>query len=111
MHRASSSGFGLEVVHLPIPAPGDGFEAAFDAVAGDVACAVVEPLVQCAGGFRFHDAPALARMRAACDRHAALLVFDEIATGFYRTGPRFALLGAGVVPDVVVHREGVLDGR
>jgi adenosylmethionine-8-amino-7-oxononanoate aminotransferase len=101
MHRAFSS-FGLDVVHLPIPVGGDGFEAAFDRVASQVACVVVEPLVQCAGGFRFHEGTALARVRAACDRHGALLVFDEIATGFHRTGPRFAMLGAGVVPDIAV---------
>jgi adenosylmethionine-8-amino-7-oxononanoate aminotransferase len=101
MHRAFSA-FGLDVVHLPVPVDGDGFEAAFDPLASKVACVVVEPLVQCAGGFRFHDAPALARIRSACDRHGALLVFDEIATGFHRTGPRFAMSSADVVPDIAV---------
>jgi adenosylmethionine-8-amino-7-oxononanoate aminotransferase len=101
MHHAFR-GTGLDVVHLPVPVEGDGFEATFEEVASEVACVVVEPLVQCAGGFRFHEASALARMRRACDRHGALLVFDEIATGFHRTGPRFAMLDAGVVPDVAV---------
>ena len=101
MHHAFR-GLGLDVVHLPVPAEGDGFDAAFDEVAPEVACVVVEPLVQCAGGFRFHGAAALARMRRACDRHGVLLVLDEIATGFHRTGPRFAMLGAGVVPDIAV---------
>ena len=102
MHGAFA-GSGLRVVHLPLPAAGDGaFEAALSPFAHDVACVVVEPLVQCAGGMRMHGADALVRMRRACDEHGALLVFDEIATGFYRTGKRLALEEAGVVPDVVV---------
>jgi adenosylmethionine---8-amino-7-oxononanoate aminotransferase len=101
MHGAFT-GFGPDVIHLPLPAAGDAFESAFERVGAQVACVVVEPLVQCAGGFRFFDADALARMRRACDRHGALLVFDEIATGFYRTGSRWALLQADVVPDIVV---------
>ncbi len=102
MHTAFA-GFGLETVHLPLPAPGDDrFEAAFARVADTLACAIVEPLVQCAGGLRFHDAEALRRVRRACDAHGVLLVLDEIATGFYRTGRRFALDEAEIVPDIVV---------
>jgi adenosylmethionine---8-amino-7-oxononanoate aminotransferase len=102
MHRAFH-GLGLPATHLPLPVAGDAaFEAAIDAIGDDLACVVVEPLVQCAGGMRFHDPAALGRMRGACDRRGALLVFDEIATGFHRTGSRFALDEAGVVPDVVV---------
>lgn len=105
MHRAFA-GFGVDVVHVPIPAGipagGDDFESTLDRLADEVACVVVEPLVQCAGGFRFHDAPALQRMRRACDRHGVLLVFDEIATGLHRTGARFAMLRADVSPDIVV---------
>ncbi len=101
MH-AAFAGSGVRVVHLPLPAAGDRFEEAFAAVGPEVACAVVEPLVQCAGGMRVHGPEALRRIRAACDAHGALLVFDEIATGFHRTGKRFALDEAGVVPDVVV---------
>jgi len=101
MHRAFS-GLGLDVMHLPLPVETDGFDAAFDRIAADVACVIVEPLVQCAGGFRFHAAPALKRLRNACDRHGIVLVFDEIATGFHRTGERFAMLAAGVVPDIIV---------
>lgn len=101
MHRAFS-GLGVEAVHLPLPRPGDAFEAAFAEHAADAACAIVEPLVQCAGGMRFHSPEALRRMRAACDAHGVTLIFDEIATGFFRTGEDFALRRAGVVPDVVV---------
>jgi adenosylmethionine---8-amino-7-oxononanoate aminotransferase len=102
MHGAFS-GSGLQAVHLPLPAPDDGaFEAALAPIAHDVACVIVEPFVQCAGGMRMHGADALVRLRRACDAHGALLVFDEIATGFHRTGKRLALDEASVVPDVLV---------
>jgi len=100
MHRAFR-GLGVEAVHLPIPRPGDDFEARFAEHAGEAACAIVEPLVQCAGGMRMHDDEALRRLRRACDEHGVLLVFDEIATGFYRTGAPFAMHRAGVTPDIV----------
>jgi adenosylmethionine-8-amino-7-oxononanoate aminotransferase len=102
MH-AAFTGSGLRVVHLPLPVPDDeAFEASFARLAADVACVIVEPLVQCAGGMRMHGADALRRLRRACDAHGSLLVFDEIATGFHRTGKRLALDEAGVVPDIVV---------
>jgi adenosylmethionine-8-amino-7-oxononanoate aminotransferase len=102
MH-AAFTGQGLRVAHMPLPAPGDdAFERAFSAIARDVACVVIEPLVQCAGGMRVHPPEVLERLRLLCDAHGALLVFDEIATGFYRTGKRFALDEANVVPDIVV---------
>ncbi len=104
MHRAFQ-GMGVDAVHLPLPA-GDGesdvaFERGFFAVSKDVAAVIVEPLVQCAGGMRFHDAEVLQRLRRACDESGALLIFDEIATGFFRTGARFAMDAAGVLPDLV----------
>jgi adenosylmethionine-8-amino-7-oxononanoate aminotransferase len=102
MH-AAFAGSGLNVVHAALPLVGsDAFERAFAAVAEDVACVVVEPLMQCAGGMRLHGADALERIRRACDAHGSLLVFDEIATGFFRSGSRFALEEARVVPDIVV---------
>lgn len=93
----------LPAVHLPLPAADDGgaFEEALSHVAASSAAVIVEPLVQCAGGMRFHDVTTLERIRAACDEHDLLLVFDEIATGFFRTGAAFAMVRAGVVPDVV----------
>jgi adenosylmethionine-8-amino-7-oxononanoate aminotransferase len=102
MHRAFM-GMGVEAVHLPVPTADDGgaFERDFHAVAGEVAGAIIEPLVQCAGGMRFHDAGALRRLRRACDEGGVRLIFDEIATGFHRTGPRFAMESAGVIPDIV----------
>jgi adenosylmethionine-8-amino-7-oxononanoate aminotransferase len=67
----------------------------------DIAGIIVEPLVQGAGGMRFHDADTLRRLRRLADSHQLLLIFDEIFTGFGRTGTMFASGGAGVAPDIV----------
>jgi adenosylmethionine-8-amino-7-oxononanoate aminotransferase len=83
-------------------------EASFDSLralvaphADEVAAILVEPRVQGAGGMRFHDVAVLRRLRALADELGALLIFDEIFTGFGRTGAMFACTEADVVPDIV----------
>ena len=94
MHRLFAGVMPAQHV-VPLPAD-DTF-----ALPGDVAAVLVEPLVQGAGGMRFHDAATLQRIRAACDRTGALLIFDEIFTGFGRTGALFACAAADVTPDII----------
>ena len=104
---------GILPQHVFAPRPPDGFDAELDAGwadevrdlaaahAPELAAIIMEPVVQGAGGMRFHSPACVALMREVCDEHGLLLVLDEIATGFGRTGATFACEHAGVSPDVM----------
>lgn len=86
------------VVHIPTERLA--LEEAFEKYHSRLNCMIVEPLLQGAGGMRMYDVSFLKRARELCDRYGVLLIFDEVATGFGRTGNRFA--ADLVLPDILV---------
>ena len=110
MHRMFGSAL---APHLFAPEPSPAFGEPFDAshlapVAAlltqhqhSVAAVIIEPVVQGAGGMRFYAPAFLAALRTLCDEHDVLLIVDEIATGFGRTGERFGSDHASITPDIM----------
>ncbi|WP_251864554.1 adenosylmethionine--8-amino-7-oxononanoate transaminase [Achromobacter sp. Marseille-Q4962] len=102
---------GHDIVDLPRD---DAGEQALDALlaerASRLAGILVEPLVQGAGGMLVHEPQVLRRLRRLADRHGLLLIFDEIFTGFGRTGTMFAFEQAGVRPDIVTLSKALTGG-
>ena len=106
---------GLLAEHAILDLPRD--EASMAALAefldqndGTLAGILVEPLVQGAGGMIFHDERVLQRLRALADRFRLPLIFDEIFTGFGRTGTMFACEAAGIVPDIITLSKALTGG-
>ena len=86
------------VIHIPTKIPA--LEEAFLKYHSELNCFLVEPLLQGAGGMRMYDVAFLRRARQLCDQYGVLLVFDEVATGFGRTGNRF--VADLVLPDILI---------
>lgn len=86
------------VVHIPTEITA--LEQAFETYHDRLNCVLVEPLLQGAGGMRMYDVSFLKKARELCDRYGVLLIFDEVATGFGRTGNRF--VADLVLPDILV---------
>jgi adenosylmethionine---8-amino-7-oxononanoate aminotransferase len=106
MHSLWTDILARQVFAPQVPSDYDAaYSAAFEELlaqhATELAAVVVEPVVQGAGGMRFHDPRYLRDLRDICRRHEVLLIFDEIATGFGRTGELFAADHAGVSPDII----------
>jgi len=112
MH-AHFAGALAEQLVVPLPTANDAlrdFDRTLARHANELAAVLLEPLVQAAGGMKFHDAETLAAIAAAARRHGVLLILDEIAVGFGRTGTLFACEQADVVPDLMTLSKSLTGG-
>lgn len=94
----SAYGKNPDIIHIPTTIPA--LEEAFATYHDRLNCFIVEPLLQGAGGMRMYDVSFLQHARKLCDQYGVLLIFDEVATGFGRTGNRF--VADLVLPDILV---------
>lgn len=102
---------GHDIVSLPRDDTGHAeLDAWLQARAPQLAGILVEPLVQGAGGMLLHDPEVLRRLRRLADKHGLLLIFDEIFTGFGRTGTLFAFEQAGIRPDIITLSKALTGG-
>jgi adenosylmethionine---8-amino-7-oxononanoate aminotransferase len=96
--------------HAAEPGDAEDMERVLAAHAGEVAAVIVEPLVQGAAGMIVHPRGYLRAVRELCDAHGLLLICDEVATGFGRTGTMFACEGEEVAPDLICLAKGISGG-
>jgi adenosylmethionine---8-amino-7-oxononanoate aminotransferase len=92
------------------PGDADDMERLLSDYDGEVAAVIMEPLVQGAAGMLLHPNGYLRDVRELCDRHGVLLILDEVATGFGRTGRMFACEHEGVAPDLLCLAKGITGG-
>jgi adenosylmethionine-8-amino-7-oxononanoate aminotransferase len=112
MHRLFGEALARQVI-APLPADRESasrFERLVAAHASELTAVIVEPLVQAAGGMKFHSPETLAQIAAIARRYDLLLILDEIATGFGRTGTLFACEQADVVPDLITLSKALTGG-
>jgi len=113
-------GYLPEHVFVPVPhctfdqtwveSEADALRAAFAEHHHNLAAVILEPIVQGAGGMRFYHPQLLKRVRELCDQYDVLLIADEIATGFGRTGKMFACEHANISPDILCVGKGLTGG-
>ncbi|KZW98713.1 adenosylmethionine-8-amino-7-oxononanoate aminotransferase [Pseudoalteromonas luteoviolacea] len=95
--EAPTSGFDQELKESEL----DALEGAFETHHNELAAFIIEPIVQNAGGMNFYSADYLKALRELCEKYNVLLILDEIATGFGRTGKMFACEHAQISPDIL----------
>jgi adenosylmethionine-8-amino-7-oxononanoate aminotransferase len=117
LFRRPFAGIVFDCVHVEPPGSGQAYARAFEeldrAIRGgsdEIAAVVLEPRVQGAAGMRMYADEYLRHVRRRCDEHGILLVFDEVFSGYGRTGPMWACQEAGVAPDVLCLAKGFSGG-
>ncbi len=120
LFRAPFAAATSSATHLPVPpatTDDPDYEVALERVrdllraeADTIAAVVVEPILQGAAGMRIYAPAYLRELRLLCDEHDVLLVFDEVFTGYGRTGPMWASQHAGVCPDILCTAKGLSGG-